>query len=344
MGGLYIYGIMREADLARVDPNLLFPGKGICVVVKDNFGAVVVPTQEETFKATQEGLLGHFEVLSKLMNVGPVFPIRFGTVAGTQEHARHLLGSLLMLIDPVLDHLNGKAEFDVEARWNPQVAYSKIAEADPEIKALKERIASQGTPPSMEDRLSVGKLVGEAVASQANLYRQQIKEVLREAALESAPLPMGRDKDLFMNVAFFVEQTQTEAFEKKLYSLGESFHDAVHFKYAGPLPPYSFTGCEIAAVTPAMLEEARQTLELGERFTREEFTHQVRKLSLARHPDRNAGDSSAAERFKQLLAAGTLLERFFAQCNGEEFVKNNLPDTIFLVAKGFGRKEHLEWV
>jgi hypothetical protein len=185
--------------------------------------------------------------------------------------------------------------------------------------------------------------VAEAVASQANLYRQQIKEALREAALESAPLPVGRDKDLFMNRAFFVEQAQTEAFEKKLYSLGESFQDAVHFKYAGPLPPYSFTGCEIAAVTPAMLEEARQTLELGERFTREEFTHQVRKLSLARHPDRNTGDSSATERFKQLLAAGALLDRFFAQC-GEEFVKSNLPDMIFLVAKEFGRKEYLEWV
>ena len=343
MSGLYIYGIMREADLARVDPNLLFPEKGICVVVKDNFGAVVVPTQEETFKATQEGLLGHFEVLSKLMNVGPVFPIRFGTVAGTEEDARHLLGSLSMLIDPVLERLNGKAEFDVEARWNPQVAYPKIAAADPEIKAFKERIASQSAEPSMEDRLSVGKLVAAAVENQAGVYRRQIKVALSEAALESAPLPVGRDKDLFMNMAFFVGETQTEAFEKKLYSLGESFQDAVHFKYAGPLPPYSFTGCEIAAVTPAMLEEARKTLELGERFTREEFTNQSRKLSLAWHPDRNARDSSATERFKQFLAAGILLERFFAQC-GEEFVKSNLPDMIFLVAKEFGRKEHLEWV
>ncbi|MBI1953445.1 MAG: GvpL/GvpF family gas vesicle protein [Candidatus Omnitrophica bacterium] len=342
MSGLYIYGIMREEDLARVDPAALFPEKKILTVVKDNFGAVAVSTQEEIFRATQEGLLGHFEVLSKLMNVGPVFPIRFGTVAKTEEDARHLLGSLLNLIDPVLDHLNGKVEFDVEARWNPQVAYSKIALADPKIKAFKERVANQGTPPSMGDRLAVGKLVAEAVTNQAELYRQQIKEALREVALESAPLPVGRDKDLFMNMAFFVGETQTEAFEKKLYFLGESFQDAVHFKYAGPLPPYSFTGCEIAAVTPAMLEEVRQTLGLGERFTREEFTNQYRRLSLAWHPDRNAGDPSATERFKRLLTAGALLERFFAQCKGE-FVKSALPDTIFLVAKEFGRKEHLEW-
>jgi hypothetical protein len=344
MSGLYIYGIMREADLARVDPTVLFPEKRIFMVVKDRFGAVAASTQEETFKSTPEGLLHHFEVLSRLLNVGPVFPIRFGTVAGTQEDVRHLLGSLLSLIEPVLDRLNGKVEFDVEARWNPQVAYSRIAAGDPEIQAFKERIASRGAQPSMEDRLSVGKRVAAVIANRAELYRQQIKEALREASLEYAPLPMGRDKDLFMNMAFFVEQTQTEAFEKKLYSLGESFQDAVHFKYAGPLPPYSFTGCEVAAVTPAMLEEARKTLGLGERFTREEFTSQCRKLSLAWHPDRNAGDPSAAERFKQLLTAGALLERFFAQGNGEEFVKSNLPDTLFLVGRELGRKEHLEWV
>ena len=105
-GGFYIYGIMREADLARVDPNLLFPGKEIGVVVKDHFGAVVAPTQEETFKATQEGLLGHFEVLSKLMSVGTVFPIRFGTVARSEEEIQSLLTSLSGMMDQTLQPPN----------------------------------------------------------------------------------------------------------------------------------------------------------------------------------------------------------------------------------------------
>jgi len=343
MSSLYIYGVMREAALAGRELSTLIPERPLLVVARDRFGAVVAATEQEKFEATQEGLLQHFEVLSKLMSVGTVFPIRFGTVARSEEEIQSLLTSLSGMIDQVLERLNGKAEFDVEARWNPQLAYGPIAEADPEIKAFKERMASQGGVPSMEDRIAVGQLMAGAVGRHAQVCRRRIQESLCEVALESVPLPLKREQELFMNRAFFVEGERQEAFEKKIYELGESFQDAVHFNYAGPLPPYSFTGCEIAAVTPDMLEEARKTLELGERFSREEFTHQYRKLLLARHPDRNAGDPAAAERFKQLLTAVALLDRFFAQC-GEEFVKSNLPDTIFLVAKEFGRKEHLEWV
>jgi hypothetical protein len=196
----------------------------------------------------------------------------------------------------------------------------------------------------MEDRIAVGQLMAKAVGRHAEVCRRRIQDTLCEVALESAPLALKRDTELFMNRAFFVEGERVEAFEKKLYELGESFHDAVHFKYAGPLPPYSFTGCEITVATPAMLEEARQQLELGEAFTREEFNDRYRKLSLAWHPDRHEGDRAiAAERFKQLSAAGELLERFFAQ-HPDGFVKGSLPDTIFLVAKAVGYKEHLEWV
>lgn len=343
MRGLYLYGVMREEALASRELSTLIPERPLLVVARDKFGAVVAATEQEKFEATQEGSLQHFEVLSKLMSVGTVFPIRFGTVARSEEEIQSLLTSLSGMMDQVLERLNGKAEFDVEARWNPQLAYGQIAEADPEIKAFKERVASQVGVPSMEDRIAVGQLMARAVGRHAEVCQRRIQESLCEVAIESVPLPLKREQELFMNRAFFVEGERQEAFEKKIYELGESFHDAVHFKYAGPLPPYSFTGCEIAAVTPAMLEEARQTLELGERFTREEFTHQVRKLSLARHPDRNTGDPTAAERFKQLLTAVALLDRFFAQC-GEEFVKSNLPDMVFLVAKEFGRKEHLEWV
>lgn len=301
-------------------------------------------TEQEKFEATQEGLLQHFEVLSKLMSVGTVFPIRFGTVARSEEEIRSLLTSLSGMMDQVLERLNGKAEFDVEARWNPQLAYGQIAEADPEIKAFKERVASQGGVASMEDRIAVGQLMARAVGRHAEACQRRIQESLCEVALESAPLPLKREPELFMNRAFFVEGERQEAFEKKIYELGESFHDAVHFKYAGPLPPYSFTGCEIMAVTPAILEEARQLLELGEAFTKEEFIDRYRKLSLAWHPDRHEGDRVvAAERFKKLSAAGELLERFFAQ-HPDAFVKGNLPDTIFLVAKAVGYKEHLEWV
>jgi hypothetical protein len=343
MSGLYVYGVMQGEALARQELSDVFPEQQLLVVSRDALGAVVAATDQGKFEATEENLLHHFEVLSKLMKFGPVFPIRFGTVARSEEEIRSLLTSLSGMIDQVLERLGGKTEFDVEARWNPQVAYGQIAEADLEIKAFKERVAGQGGAPSMEDRIAVGQLMAKAVGRHAQVCQRRIQESLCEVALESVPLPLKRETELFMNRAFFVEGERQEAFEKKIYELGESFHDAVHFKYAGPLPPYSFTGCEITAATPAMLDEARQVLELGETFTKDQFSDQHRKLSLLWHPDRQPGNPEAVERFKRLSASAELLDRFFAQ-QGQEFVKNSLPETIFLVAKAVGYKEHLEWV
>jgi hypothetical protein len=335
---------MREEVFVQRELSTLIPERPLLLVARDGFGAVAKPTEQEKFEETQEGLLQHFEVLSKLMSVGTVFPIRFGTVARSEEEIQSLLTSLSGMMDQALERLNGKAEFDVEARWNPQLAYGQIAEADPEIKAFKERVASQGGVPSMEDRIAVGQLMARAVGRHAEVCQRRIQESLCEVALESVPLPLKREPELFMNRAFFVEGERQETFEKKIYELGESFHDAVHFKYAGPLPPYSFTGCEITAVTPAMLEEARQTLQLEETFTEEEFTGRYRGLLLKWHPDRQGADpTEARERFKQISASGKLLELFFAQ-HGPEFAKDALPERIFLVVKEIGHKEHLEWV
>lgn len=303
MTGLYVYGIMRHTDLAKLDQEALLLGQDALFVVEDGFAAVARPTREDKFEPTAEALLAHYELLLKLMKAGPVFPVRYGTVAETEEEVRELLRFLASAIDPIFERLKGKVEFDVEARWNPQVAYPQIAEADPQIKALKARIASQGTEPSLADRLMVGKRVAEQVARQAEQFGRRIEEALRGIALDCSPLPRGKDQDLFLNMGFFVEEAKTGAFERSLYELGECFHDAVHFKYAGPLPPYTFTGYEITVATAGMLEEARRLLELGETFTAEEFLHRYRRLSLAWHPDRNLGDPLVAEHFKRVVAA-----------------------------------------
>lgn len=344
MSELYIYGIMRGEEASKINPSTLFPGRSIQVIVKNGLGAVAQATTVQKFEATQEALIDHFSVLLNLMSVGTVLPIRFGTVAGSKEEVGSLLKTLSGFMDEVFERLKGKVEFDVEARWNPQVAYSRIAEADSEIKAFKERLATQGALASMEDRIAVGKLVAGAVAKYAEVCRQKIKETLCEVSLESDPLPMKREQELFMNRAFFVEEGSVEAFEKKLFSLGESFQEAVHFKYVGPLPPYSFTGCGIKAVTPAVLDEARQVLGLGETFTQEEFTDRYRKLLLKWHPDCQTGDAEEAlEKSKSLSSTGKILELFFRQY-GEKFDKESLPETILLVEKELGYKEHLEWV
>lgn len=352
MSELYIYGVMRGEEASKINPSTLFPGRPIQLIVKNGLGAVAQATTVQKFEATQEALIDHFTVLLNLMSVGTVLPIRFGTVAGSKEEVGSLLKTLSGLsgersrtiMDEVFERLKGKVEFDVEARWNPQVAYSRIAQGDPEIKAFKERLATQGALASMEDRIAVGKLVAGAVAKYAEVCRQKIKETLCEVSLESCPLPMKRDQELFMNKAFFVEEGRVEAFEKKLVSLGESFQEAVHFKYAGPLPPYSFTGCEIKAITSAVLDEARQVLGLGETFTQEEFTDRYHKLLLKWHPDCQTLDTEEAlEKSKSLSSAGKILELFFRQY-GEKFDKENIPETILLVEKELGCKEHLEWV
>jgi len=345
--GLYIYCVLRENESDGLNSANLSPKGETSTICQEGLVAVVSQTTLTQYDHTPEYLLVHFEVLSKVMEQATILPMSFGTVAKSETEVKFLLSRLAPVADPLFARLKGKVEFDLEARWNRQVAYPKIAEADPQITALKEKFARLGTQISMEDQIAVGKLMAEAVVRKAEEYSAQIQQGLCEIALESAPLKKTqRDQELFMNRGFFLEREKMESFEKKIYSLAEAFQEVVHFKYAGPLPPYSFTGFEIRVTDPALFEEARKQLELGKRFTPQELKESYRRLSMKWHPDRMAATgedlSEAAERFKRLAAAYGLFELFFEQC-GAAFSQDELPETTLLVVKAFGSKQP-EWV
>jgi hypothetical protein len=228
--GFYIYCVLREAESRAIQWADLVPSPAIFTICGDGLATIASRTDITQYEHTPEHLLSHFDVLSKIMEQATILPISFGTVAKSEREVRLLLSRLARVADPLFARLKGKVEFDMEARWNRQVAYPKIAEADLEITALKEKFARLGTHLSMEDQIAVGKLMAEAIARKIEEYSAQIQQGLCEIALESAPLKkIQRDQELFMNRGFFLEREKIESFEKKIYSLAESCKEVVQF-------------------------------------------------------------------------------------------------------------------
>lgn len=302
--GCYIYGVIEgKKNKGFISSGM--EGKKVSILSRRDLGAVVSESPLTIYEQNEKNLLTHLQVLEEVMKGYNVIPMRFSTVARTEEEIEKLLERGYPIFKESLKRIEKKREFDLEIRLDK--GFFKEIEKIEDIKRAKERIVSLDSQASLEDRIRVGKMVAIEVAKRRRDYLEDIEKVLKKASLKSTPL-IKKDEGVIANTAFLVERDKEAEFEKSIYSLGERYEGRLRFKYAGPLPPYSFTGIEIRVVSLKILDEARKELGLGEEGSLKEVKKAYRNLSLRYHPDRSKEEKEKAEeRFKRIAHSYQLL-------------------------------------
>lgn len=332
--GLYLFGVMKvllkaskDLCVVRVDGTQTFP------VFHQGLAAVVAQMSQSCLEATPERILWHSKVLEQIMQRGSVLPLSFGTVARRRSEVEALLRCGYPTFQEVLEELAGKVEFDVEAHWNPEVAFKRIAEESPRIQEFKETLAAKGGGVTAQEQIAAGRMVAEDLARKALLVEEEIRKALVEKAQACVPLKRPKKETLVTNLGFLVHQGQQESFEKAIYALGDRYGDLLKFKYAGPFPPYSFTRLEISLVDEKELAKARSLLGLSGEFSMNDLQDAYRRLSLRTHPDQHAGDPKAEESFKEVVRSYELLMQY-GELYGYPFRSRNLKGApVFLVRR-----------
>ena len=316
MEGKYLYGIIdssKETDwgisgLGGLGPAYTVAHQDVGCVVSDYVGADFgsLPKEEVI-----RHLLKHQAVVEHVMEKHTVLPVKFGTVLGGGGEAISLLRQGHRQLVAALGWIQDKVEIEVAATWDTKQVLREIS-AEPEIAQAREALAGRLGGPTLDERLHLGQTVKAALDRRRDSYRVRMIESLRPAVVDLQLHALVSD-ELVMNVAFLVERSGQEEFDRRVRQLNDLFHDQIQFRILGPLPPYSFATVEITRWSPEKIEEARQLLQLGEDISETQVRKAYRHLAAETHPDRRPGDEMAKVRFLKLRQASDLLMSY---CRG----------------------------
>ncbi|MFF7340489.1 GvpL/GvpF family gas vesicle protein [Streptomyces sp. NPDC008163] len=240
--GVYVYAITRAG-------TVLPPGQGgvggpparLRTVRRGRLAAVVSDAPPD-LRARRRDLLAHQDLLLRLMDEGPVLPMRFGMVAPDLDTVERQLAAGEHGHVAALKRLAGCHEINVKA-LAAEGALADVVAEDGTVRTLREAARRR---PGYEASLRLGEAVAAALARRAG---EAGRRVLRELTPRARAVAAGPEvQGCALNVSFLVEREAGDAFlaEARRFAAGNRGH--VELRLAGPLPCYSFVSAEARPV------------------------------------------------------------------------------------------------
>lgn len=330
MKGKYLYGIVDKEEEIRFSSRGLF-NKRPYLIKHDGISAIVTDAPLETYEADQEKLLAHNRVLEEVIKLCAVLPMRFGTIARSEDEVRGLVRNAHSVFRERIKKIKDKVEFDLEIHMADEAPLLKeIVENNSGIRELRDKLISRGKDAGIEDKFKIGRMIAEEVAKYKSALLKAVDESFKPYYSERRSLPK---KQALTNTAYLVMRQMVEKFESGIYKLGERFGDRVKFKYAGPLAPYSFVGMKLLLINFETVDAARRQLGLGEQAGLSDIKEAYRKLANKYHPDKSPDDNSKEEEFKKIASAYSLLREYCRHYPKKMYVfKSDEIDEVSVVA------------
>lgn len=317
MSRLYLYGIIGSENGAAFGFAGMDGGSLVYTVAHQWLGAVVSDYEgEELATLSREKLvlrlLDHQRIAEHVMQHHTVLPVKFGTLLKDQQEALALLSQGHQQFVQALAWIQDKVEVEVAATWDTSRVLQAISREEVVVRA-REAITSRGQP-TVEERVRLGQTVKASMDKRREGCRERMVGCLRPLAVAVAPNALVSD-EMVMNVAFLVDRARQPEFDERVLRLDELFQNEITFRVIGPLPPYSFSTVEVMRLTLQQVEEARQTLHLGDFISVAEVRRAYRGLAAQEQRSLGQGDKLARERFARLRQASELL---LGYCRGRQ--------------------------
>jgi hypothetical protein len=287
--GLYVCAIV--AQRASYDALLQFANDApneIQLIGQGNFTAVaMVPRKQQHASSDRKDLVQQLminqQLIEMLMEIAPVLPVKFGTLAPNRKSVEVALEKGSEKFAAAFNSFSDKIQFDVVVTWDVAKVFVEIAK-EPAIAKLKADLAAtlERDGPANLDQL--GKLVKETL----DLRRTETCTVLLDMLL-----PVGVDNvvnqilddSIVLNLALLVDVKSTETLDHCLNELDKIYHGALTFRCVGPLPPHSFGTIEINYLEPGTVKQACDILELDVSCSKDQVRSAYHRLVKKSHPD-----------------------------------------------------------
>ncbi|MFH1856376.1 MAG: GvpL/GvpF family gas vesicle protein [Candidatus Omnitrophota bacterium] len=245
MEGRYIYCIIADARNQTFDIDIMGMEEAkIYTVCFNGVMAVVSNSALKKYSVSRQNLLCHEKAIEEVMKKYTVAPVRFGTIAETEEKVKKILEKEHEKFRDLLESLAGKKELGLKAIFSAasgggEEIYGEILREYPDIKALKEKIQKLPAAKTYYQRMEIGKMVENALEKRKDFYKEDILKSLTPLALKNK-INKTYGERMILNAAFLVEEVNEKEFDLQVEKLDEKYGDKIKFKYVGCVPPFNF--------------------------------------------------------------------------------------------------------
>jgi hypothetical protein len=247
--GLYAFAIIpaRPVDLAGVpgidgvEPlRIVQHGELGLVVSRMRMDLMADVNEEDLSETSALAVLArrHDEVVRKVFDLGPVLPLRFGTVVADEDGAHRLLEHYAAAARRRLAHL------DTHREWGVRLTREAPGpDADTGEQERAERAQMSGTSYLAARREALQR--GQRAEQETAALVQRVEEALSEYAVDVAHRGAGSGSGGLADLAYLVPEARQSAFLDAAERLRKEVADEqLLLDLTGPWPPYSFATLE----------------------------------------------------------------------------------------------------
>jgi Gas vesicle synthesis protein GvpL/GvpF len=247
---VYLYCIVPVAPFKDGTPPIRAAAIGtltetVRIVPYDDLAAVVSDAPAAQYDVSRRNMLAHQLVIEEVMRRTVVLPVRFSTVAKSDQAIKEqVLRRKAGEFHQLLRYLRGRTESGLKVFWEREPLFRSLVAEHSELRALRDSIAGRSVEETHYERIQIGQLTDEAIRQQRQIDADLILDALSPLAVEMRLNKTLTDM-MVLNAAFLVETAREEPFEAKLRELDGTHAGVMSFKYVGPVPPYNFVNISV---------------------------------------------------------------------------------------------------
>ncbi|HTK06693.1 MAG TPA: GvpL/GvpF family gas vesicle protein [Ktedonobacteraceae bacterium] len=312
--GLFLYGIIGASDIpVSEEIEIGNPAAPVVFTVRfQEIAAVVSPHALIAYDTVEKeqivkDLAIHQLVIEKVMERFTIIPVKFGTIVESKDEISNVLEKGYALLRDMLEKRKEKIELDVVAWWELPEILPILTQQNSQLQEKQQEIIQKGDEASVEDKISLGQCIQQALSAEKVSYQQTILQTLKQAA-EDVCMHSQADDQIIFNAGFLLEKKNEASFHHVVDTLDQNLQSRIHFRVVGPLPTYSFSTIQIKKLDPRCVEEAKKTLDLPTEFTAKMVHDAYHKHAKEHHPDKTNGEDT--QEFQRIHSAYTTLKDF----------------------------------
>ena len=239
--GKYVYCVIRSGRPCA--PEVRGIGEDcarVHTVDRGELAAVVSDSPVVDYLRARANLLAHTLVLEEVMRDHTLLPVKFGTVAPSEQVvSERLLEQRRVELAGLLDEMENRVELGLKAFWKEEALFKEITEENPGIRALRDVLRARSQGISYQDRMRLGEMVQEAIARKGEAEAEALVNRLRPLAYK-CKVNEALGERTVLNAAFLVDREREAEFDEAVRRLDNEMSHREAFRFVGPVPPYNF--------------------------------------------------------------------------------------------------------
>lgn len=243
--GKYLYCIIEEASHRTFGSIGIGEKRNeVHTLCYRDLACILSSTLMTKYLINRNNLMAHEKVIEEVMKEYTVLPIRFGTIATSNDEVRSLLMKNYHEFKKLLRSMDNKVEMGLKVFWlNMDMIFKEIAASDREVKALKEKIQKKDKDFSLDERITLGEKVKNALERKRETEADEVLRPLKSKCIDFCLNEPAGDS-VVLNCAFLIDRMQEREFDDIVENLTRK-HNNHKFKYIGPSPPFNFVNLVI---------------------------------------------------------------------------------------------------